>query len=250
MGSRIREAYEVGYSRGHNDTVESRVVSIALATEEYMETLLTAEPELYEDMETLVDDLCDPSSKLWEGETSDLDGRPDTYLGPEKVKRAIEAYASRRVQEARADERRRDVAGEVWDMLVDRLPKRGRTHLYDKMRKSFPIPAILQGTEPSQHIPDVVERIKAAVIEYYDRAAKSVTPWFSRSNLLAVIEAASIQGTEIAKVSEDMELQGLLVDIEAMKKRLAGLPIYDQTAKMIGDLFCRLVERLKEGTRG
>ena len=45
MDSRTREAYESGYSRGHNDTVESRVVSIELAAEEYMDTCLTAEPK-------------------------------------------------------------------------------------------------------------------------------------------------------------------------------------------------------------
>jgi hypothetical protein len=159
MDSRIKEAYAELLSYVDDDLFVG--VFGLKAKNECVEALsiLTAEPEPREDMETLVDDLCDPSSKLWEGETSDMDGRPDTYLGPEKVKRAIESYATRREQEARADERRRDIAGEAWDILVPHIrpvdKHRSITSVYDEMRESFPIPAILQGTEPAKASEDV-----------------------------------------------------------------------------------------------
>jgi len=39
----------------------------------------------------------------------------------------------------------RDIPGEVWDMLVDHLPAKGRTKLYDKMRAYF---GAVTGKEP------------------------------------------------------------------------------------------------------
>jgi hypothetical protein len=123
-------------------------------------SLLTAEPAPCE------------SCKFYEGCEHTFEHKPMPNLDAREVFRKIngygcddedegtaiiDAYASLRDQKARADERKRDIAGEVWDMLADHLPATGRTAIYDMIREHFPIPAILQGTERA-----IVEREVAA----------------------------------------------------------------------------------------
>jgi hypothetical protein len=207
MDSRIREALEYIQCLDINPKTTSlsatkRVRMAATKAAEAL-SLLAAEPEPCEDA-------CELAVKVEEISTSYR--RREIRTKEEMIERSariIDAYASRLAQEARADERaiverevaaklsdphsvyanalrgtidvsevraddrRLDIAGEVWDLLVDHLPASGRTAIYDKMRETFPIPAILQGTEPAkepvtdellwQEIYSLREKIKIAI---------------------------------------------------------------------------------------
>lgn len=190
MDSKTREALEYIRCLDINPSTTSlsatKRVRMAVAKASEALSLLTTEPEPCEDLETLVDDICDPSSKLWEGETSDLDGRPETYLGPEKVKRAIDAYASRHEQGARADERR-------------------------------------QAAERADH---------------------EVFGWLVGCQRMA-LRAAILQGTEPAKVSEDVERDAKYLRRFIQDHAFPAAVAYDLIASVD-----RLVARIKEGNRG
>lgn len=81
----------------------------------------------------------------------DLWYKKDTSTQLERKKAIVDEIARIRAEAMQA-ERERDIAGEVWDLLLEHLPAKGRTELYDKMREKFPVPAILSDDQEAEII--------------------------------------------------------------------------------------------------
>ena len=111
----------------------ARNIALELHTKvnELISALTTPQPEASDRdrIETLTDDLCDPASHLWGGETSDLDGRIEHYLDPQIVGGVLGNLCTA----IRTDERRK-AADRVEKWLKSPMEPKGVEELCVDMR--------------------------------------------------------------------------------------------------------------------